>query len=170
MQSLKTKGLVSNHFQTKNCLHFDCHFRSLCRELLVQTKLSNFILSNTWMDTIISSHLDCQMETDSVRGNCRDCRTMISFNVVPWLNFTNVLCAAFTYESFAHSFLCLCCRFVLYWCKTVGAKAGRRMLIKLSPGAIQFHQQKYTQPYWYAWPENTLNSSYALCCAPVRLA
>ncbi len=41
------------------------------------------------------------------------------------LLLTYVECAAF---------LCLCFRFVLYWRKTVGAKAARKMLMKLSPG------------------------------------
>ncbi len=50
------------------------------------------------------------------------------------VNFTNVLRAAFTYVSFVHSFLCLCFRFVLYWRKTVGAKAVFRTLMKLNPG------------------------------------
>jgi hypothetical protein len=36
-------------------------------------------------------------------------------------------------------------------------------------GAIQFHQQKYVQHYWYAWLENTLNYK-ALHFAPVGLA
>ncbi len=34
------------------------------------------------------------------------------------------------------AFLCLQFRFVLYRCKTVGAKAARRMLVKLTPGWI----------------------------------
>jgi hypothetical protein len=45
------------------------------------------------------------------------------------VNFTNVLRAAF---------LCLCFRFVLYWRKTVGTKAARRMLVKLTPGHTLF--------------------------------
>ncbi len=36
--------------------------------------------------------------------------------------------------SFAHSFLCLCFRFVLKRRKTAGAKAARRTLMKLNPG------------------------------------
>ncbi len=53
------------------------------------------------------------------------------------VNFINVLRAAFTYVSCACSFLCLHFRFVLYWRKTVGAKAARRMLMKLSPGLVK---------------------------------
>ena len=34
------------------------------------------------------------------------------------------------------AFLCLSFRFVLYWRKTVGAKAVRRMLVKLNPCVI----------------------------------
>ncbi len=42
--------------------------------------------------------------------------------------YVRKLCAAF---------LCLHFRFVLYWRKTVGAKAVRRTLLKLSPGGIR---------------------------------
>jgi hypothetical protein len=52
------------------------------------------------------------------------------------LNFTNVLRAAFTHGSCARRFLCLSYRFVLYWRKTVGAKAARRTLVKLIPGHL----------------------------------
>ncbi len=51
----------------------------------------------------------------------------------PRVNFTNVLSAAFTYVCCARSFLSLCFRFVPYWRKTVGKKAARRMLVKLTP-------------------------------------
>jgi hypothetical protein len=34
----------------------------------------------------------------------------------------------------AQLFLCLLFSFVLYWCKTVGAKAVHRTLLKLNPG------------------------------------
>jgi hypothetical protein len=50
------------------------------------------------------------------------------------VNFTNILHAAFLHVSFGSTFLCLRFRFVLYWCKTVGAKAASRTLMKLSPG------------------------------------
>ncbi len=53
---------------------------------------------------------------------------------LPGVNFTNALPAAFTYISFARSFFCLRSRFVLYWRKTVGAKAACRTLMKLNPG------------------------------------
>ncbi len=50
-----------------------------------------------------------------------------------WVNFINIIRAAFTYISFARSFLCLRFRFVLYWRKTIGPKAVRRTLMKLNP-------------------------------------
>jgi hypothetical protein len=59
------------------------------------------------------------------------------------VNFTNVLRAAFTYVSCTRSFLCLCFRFVLSWCKTVGPKAARRTLMKLSPDRTQDCQWLY---------------------------
>ncbi len=52
---------------------------------------------------------------------------------IPEVNFINVLCVAFKYVSCARSFLCLDFRFVLYWRKTVDAKAVRRTLVKLTP-------------------------------------
>ncbi len=51
-------------------------------------------------------------------------------NMTPGVNITNILCAAFTHVRF----LCLSFRFVLYWCKTVDAKAACRTLVKLTPG------------------------------------
>jgi hypothetical protein len=57
-----------------------------------------------------------------------------AFPSKPEVNFTNILRSAFTYVNCAGSFLCLRFRFVLYWRKTVGAKAARRMLVKLTPG------------------------------------
>jgi hypothetical protein len=51
----------------------------------------------------------------------------------PRVNFTNVLHAAFMYVSCTRSFFCLRFSFVVNWRMTVGAKAARRMLMKLSP-------------------------------------
>ncbi len=51
----------------------------------------------------------------------------------PGVNFTNVIHAAFMYESCECSFFVLTFLFVLYWCKTFSAKAGRRLLVKLTP-------------------------------------
>ncbi len=53
---------------------------------------------------------------------------------LPGINLTNVLCPAFSYVSCACTFLCLHFRFVLYWRKTVGAKAAHRTYVKLTPG------------------------------------
>ncbi len=63
-------------------------------------------------------------------------RLLVTSSIFRWseVNFTNILCAAFTFISCAHSFLCLRFRFVLYWRKSTGAKAAWRTLMKLSPG------------------------------------
>jgi hypothetical protein len=52
------------------------------------------------------------------------------------VNFTNILHAAFSCKSFARSFLNLDLRFVLFWRKNIGAKAVRKMLVKLTPGGV----------------------------------
>jgi hypothetical protein len=41
------------------------------------------------------------------------------------------------------AFLCLHFRFVLYWRKPTGAKAGRRKLMKFSPGDIRYLRDCY---------------------------
>ncbi len=47
------------------------------------------------------------------------------------VNFANILLVTFLYKSFA------CCLFVLtlvlFWCNNIGAKAGLKMLVKLTP-------------------------------------
>ncbi len=55
---------------------------------------------------------------------------------VPAVNFTNILRAAFLYESFTRSFLDLDLRFFLFWRKNMDAKAARNMLVKLTPGRL----------------------------------
>jgi hypothetical protein len=72
------------------------------------------------------------------------CKMLVK--LTPGVNFTNVLRADFTYVSWACIFLCLCFRFVLYWCKTVGAKAVRRMLVKFTPGGKKKPLQASTLP------------------------
>ncbi len=42
-------------------------------------------------------------------------------------------CSFYVRKLRAQLFLCLHFRFVLYWCKTVGAKAACRTLVKLTP-------------------------------------
>ncbi len=49
--------------------------------------------------------------------------------------YMQLLC---TYVALA-AFLCLRFRFVLYWCKTVGTKAARTLLMKLSSGVDFFN-------------------------------
>jgi hypothetical protein len=47
------------------------------------------------------------------------------------VNFTNILRAAFSYKSFAHSFFVL--TLFIFWRKNIGAKAVLKMLVKLTP-------------------------------------
>jgi hypothetical protein len=52
----------------------------------------------------------------------------------PGVNFTNILRAAFSYESFCASFMYLQFGFVILWRKDFGTKAAHKMLVKLTPG------------------------------------
>jgi hypothetical protein len=52
----------------------------------------------------------------------------------PGVNFTNILCAAFSYESFCAAFMCLQFGLIIFWQKDFGAKAAHIMLMKLTPG------------------------------------
>jgi len=54
--------------------------------------------------------------------------------VRPGVNFTNILRAAFSYESFCDAFMCLQFGFVIFWRKDFGPKAAHKMLVKLTPG------------------------------------
>ncbi len=63
--------------------------------------------------------------------------------LTPGVNFTNVLRAAFTYVSCAHSFFCIHFRFVLYWRKPTGTKAARRTLVNLTPGGARPKRKKF---------------------------
>jgi len=47
--------------------------------------------------------------------------------LAPVVNFTNILQAAFLYESFLPSFF-------MFWQNDLGAKAAHKMLMKLTPG------------------------------------
>ena len=49
------------------------------------------------------------------------------------LYFTNILQAAFSYESVFAAFLYLQFGFVIFWQKNIGAKAACKMLMKLAP-------------------------------------
>ncbi len=48
------------------------------------------------------------------------------------VNFTNILCAVFSYESFVCSFLYLHFSPALFCRKDIGAKAALKMLVKLT--------------------------------------
>jgi hypothetical protein len=65
----------------------------------------------------------------------KSCKTYLGVMLPPGGNFTNILRAAFSYESFLLSFLCLQFGFVIFWRKDFGAKAGHKMLVKLTPVA-----------------------------------
>jgi hypothetical protein len=49
------------------------------------------------------------------------------------VNFTNILQAAFSYQSSLRSFYLLTIGFVIFWRKDFGAKAAHKMLVKLTP-------------------------------------
>jgi hypothetical protein len=50
------------------------------------------------------------------------------------VNFTNILQAAFSYQSSLHSFYVLTIWVSIFWQKDFGAKAAHKMLVKLTPG------------------------------------
>jgi hypothetical protein len=50
------------------------------------------------------------------------------------VNFTNILCAAFSYQSSLHSLYVLTIWVSNFWRKDFGAKAAHKMLVKLTPG------------------------------------
>jgi hypothetical protein len=51
------------------------------------------------------------------------------------VNFTNILQAAFYYQSSLCIFYVLTVMFVIFWQKDFGAKAAHKMLVKLTPGS-----------------------------------
>ncbi len=54
--------------------------------------------------------------------------------VLPGVNFTNILQAAFCTKVFCAVFTCLQFGFVIFWRKDFGANAAHKMLVKLTPG------------------------------------
>jgi hypothetical protein len=50
------------------------------------------------------------------------------------VNFTNILQAAFYFQSSLRTFYVLTIMFVIFWQKDFGAKAAHKMLVKLTPG------------------------------------
>jgi hypothetical protein len=88
--------------------------------------------------------------------NCLKAQNVKSNEARPWVNFTNVLHTAFMYISCAHSFLCLHFRFVLYRCKTAGAKAARIMLVKLTPYESTFYMP-HVSIHFKAREKNVVN-------------
>jgi hypothetical protein len=68
--------------------------------------------------------------------------TVVDFHVVvyiekygknSWVQFHQRSTRSFYVCNLREAFLCLHFRFLLYWRKTVGAKAARKTLVKLSP-------------------------------------
>jgi hypothetical protein len=62
-------------------------------------------------------------------------------NTQPGVNFTNILQAAFLSKVFCTAFICLQFGFVIFWQKDFGAKAAHKMLVKLTPGYYDTHNQ-----------------------------
>jgi hypothetical protein len=54
-----------------------------------------------------------------------------------WCNFTNIIRAAFSYESFARSFFVLRFKVCTFLRKNIGAKAACNMLVKLAPCGLE---------------------------------
>jgi hypothetical protein len=50
------------------------------------------------------------------------------------VNFTNILHAAFSYQSSLRTFYVLTIWVCIFWRKDFGAKAAHKMLVKLTPG------------------------------------
>ena len=69
-------------------------------------------------------------ENANVNGMCKCAFSTRNTGV----NFTNILRAAFLCESLVSSFSVLTFRFVIFGRKEIGAKAARKMLVKLTPG------------------------------------
>jgi len=59
--------------------------------------------------------------------------------LIAGVNFTNILRAAFSYESFFPAFMCLQFGFVIFWRKDFATKAEHKMLVKLTPGIKRFN-------------------------------
>jgi hypothetical protein len=55
------------------------------------------------------------------------------------VNFTNILQAAFSYQSSLRTFYVLTIWVCNFWQKEFGAKAVHKMLVKLTPGMLQDH-------------------------------
>ena len=66
------------------------------------------------------------------------------------VNFTNILRAAFLYESLLSSFLYLWLRFVFFWQKEIGENTSHKMLVKLTPGNLQVSDVT-RKPSFKAW-------------------
>jgi hypothetical protein len=53
--------------------------------------------------------------------------------LIPDVNFTSILRAAFLNKSFCAAFMCLQFGFVIFWRKDFGTKTALKMLVKLTP-------------------------------------
>ncbi len=72
----------------------------------------------------------------TLKGEQLNGRQIMSFSlhIRPGVNFTNILQAAFSFESFCAAFMCLQFGFIIFWQKDFGSKAAHKMLVKLTPG------------------------------------
>ncbi len=59
-----------------------------------------------------------------------------------WVNFTNILRAAFSYESFVRSFLYLHFRFELFLAQVYWGKCAHKLLVKLTPSRLKTRMSK----------------------------
>jgi len=84
-------------------------------------------------------------------------RVLVASDGSAGVNFTNILRAAFLYKSLLHSFYLLTVSLSIFLQKNNGAKAARKMLVKLttvvsSPFLVIFKNKKLS---WYFCPTGT---------------
>ena len=99
-------------------------------------------------------------------------QTATEVEVPPCVNFTKILRAAFSYESVLSSFSLLRARFVFFWQKKIGAKAARKMLVKLPQECIncfcecefKWAEKRKSQIMHQIAKSRTTNSSHLLFC------
>jgi len=85
-------------------------------------------------------------ETEEHKDKCQGERITTSASthctkrLVKWtpagVNFINIIFASFSYESVLPSFSLVTVWLCIFWCKTIGAKADRKMLMKLTTANI----------------------------------
>jgi len=95
-------------------------------------------LIRSWTKLLRSPLTKCDSFCCRLKRRRRDCFLLISFfTMVDWLpgvNFINILHWNFLYKIVLWRFSLLQFGFVVFWHKNIGAKAARKMLMKLTTG------------------------------------